>query len=57
MALKELQEQSGMTQTAFAKYFGIPLRTMQHWLNGDRDCPMYLLELMEYKLRQENIIK
>lgn len=57
MTLKELQERSGMTQTAFAAYFGIPLRSVQHWINGDRQCPEYLLRLMEYKLLTENIIK
>lgn len=57
MTLKKLQEQTGMTQTAFADYFGIPLRTVQHWINGDRECPVYLLRLMEYKLLKEDLIR
>jgi DNA-binding transcriptional regulator YiaG len=46
-----------MTQTAFGDYFGIPMRTIQNWEGGQRECPEYLLDLMRYKLVKENIIK
>ena len=55
MIFKELRKQSGMNQTQFAIYFGIPLRTVQNWERGERQCPKYLLALMEYKLKKENI--
>lgn len=57
MTFKELRERSGMTRPEFAEYFGIPYRTVQSWELGDRKCPEYLISLMEYKLRKENIIK
>ena len=57
MTFNELRKQSGMNQTEFAKYFGIPRRTVQNWDLGLRECPEYLLQLMEYKLRKENIVK
>ena len=57
MIFKELRKQSGMTRTEFADYFGIPYRTVQSWELGDRKCPEYVLVLIEYKLRKENIIK
>jgi DNA-binding transcriptional regulator YiaG len=57
MTLKELREQSGMTRPEFAEHFGIPYRTVQSWELGDRKCPQYVLDLMEYKLRKENFIK
>lgn len=57
MNFKELRQQSGMNQTDFAKYFGIPRRTVQNWEGGQRQCPEYLLELMKYKLIHEGIIK
>lgn len=61
MTLKELREQSGMSRSNFAEYFGIPYRTVQSWeLNSEtnaRKCPDYLLKLMEYKLKHEGIIK
>lgn len=53
MTLKELRQASGMTQKAFAEYFEIPHRTIQNWEGGQRQCPQYLLKLMEYKLEKE----
>ena len=62
MTIKELRLQSGMSRSEFAEYFGIRYRTIQRWeLDGEssesRNCPDYLLELMEYKLKKENLIK
>ena len=53
MTVKELREKSGMNITKFAAYFKIPYRTMMNWERGERKCPEYLLELMEYKLNNE----
>lgn len=53
MTFKELREQSGMSRTRFAEYFGIPYRTIQNWELELRECPEYLLDLMEYKLNSE----
>ena len=44
--IKTLVKSSGMTQTAFAKRFGIPLRTLQHWIAGDRECPKYVIAML-----------
>ena len=62
MTFKELREASGMSRPRFAEYFGIPYRTVQSWeLYGTsvdgRKCPAYLLDLMEYKLRKEGLIR
>lgn len=57
MTFKELREQSGMTRNQFVEYFGIPYRTIQDWELGNRNCPEYLLELLEYKLRHEGLIR
>ena len=46
-----------MTQKEFSDYFGIPKRTVEDWDAEKRKCPGYLLELMEYKLKNEGIIK
>lgn len=53
MTFNDIITLSGMTNTQLADYFDIPLRTIQHWSAGDRDCPQYLLKLMEYKLNNE----
>jgi DNA-binding transcriptional regulator YiaG len=57
MTFKELRHKSGMTQKAFSEYFNIPKRTIEDWDGERRKCPAYLLELMEYKLIKEGIIK
>lgn len=48
---------TGMTQKAFAEYFGIPVRTLQDWLAGKRKMPDYLLRLMIYKLEIEKKVE
>lgn len=55
MNIKELRQQTGMTQQQFADYFEIPFRTIQNWEGGQRKCPEYLEKLIEYKLKKENI--
>lgn len=55
--IKDLRTATGMTQKSFAEYFGIPKRTVEDWERGARKCPVYLMALMEYKLRKEEIIK
>lgn len=57
MTFKELREQSGMNMKRFAEYFGIPYRTVQNWEAGVNKCPEYLLDLMEYKLKHEGLIR
>lgn len=57
MTFKELRRLSGMTQKQFCEYFGIPKRTVEDWERGASKCPVYLMALMEYKLRKEEIIK
>ena len=57
MNLKEIRDQSGMSRSEFCEYFHIPYRTVQDWELGNRQCPDYLLRLLEYKLKQEGHIK
>lgn len=54
--INELFDASGMNMTEFGKYFEIPPRTLQGWIYGVHDCPTYFLQLMQYKLKNENII-
>lgn len=54
MDFKEIRQQSGMNKTQFAEYFNIPYRTIQNWEAGVRQCPAYVLDLIKYKLNNEN---
>ena len=56
MTFKELRAKSGLSRPEFAKYFGIPYRTVQSWELGERECPYYLLNLIEFKLKAEKRI-
>ena len=57
MSIKEMRRSSGMTQKEFSEYLGIPIRTIQDWEGGQRQCVGYLLDLICYKLKKEGIIE
>lgn len=52
LSMRELVARTGLSQTAFAKGAGIPLRTVQGWCGEERACPMYVRFLLaeHYKL-------
>lgn len=52
MPVRDLVNAAGLSQTAFAKGAGVPLRTVQGWCNETRSCPVYLRFLLaeHYKL-------
>lgn len=54
---RELREATGMSRPAFAHYLNIPYRTIQSWDLTDRQPPAYVIELIEYKLIKEGLIK
>lgn len=56
MNIKELRTKTRMTQSQFATFFNIPLPTLKKWEQGQRQCPVYLLELIEYKLKIEGML-
>lgn len=56
-SLIQLRKKTGLNRKEFAEYFGIPYRTVQDWELGNRQMPEYLLRLMEYKIRIEEVIK
>ena len=44
-----------MTRKEFCEYFGIPYRTLQDWELGNRTMPDYLLRLMIYRVKIEQL--
>lgn len=46
MTIKEICEKYNLSQTALAKRFGIPLRTVQDWHAGRRTPPDYVVAMM-----------
>lgn len=47
MELKEMRKLLGLSQSAFGKRYNIPVRTIQEWESGRRKSPIYVLELLE----------
>ena len=46
LSIRELVSRAGMSQTAFAKGTGIPLRSVQDWCCEKRACPAYVRFLL-----------
>lgn len=46
LSMKELISLTDLSQTAFAKGAGIPLRTVQDWCGEKRACPSYVRFLL-----------
>ncbi|MGN1250404.1 MAG: helix-turn-helix domain-containing protein [Candidatus Spyradocola sp.] len=53
MKIKKLRASTGMTQQMFGDYFGIPRKTVQAWELEERECPQYLLKLIEYRINNK----
>ena len=49
-----LRKSTGLSQTEFGKRLGgIPMRTIQNWENGVRECPDYVVELIAYRVQHD----
>ena len=55
--IKELRESTGMNRKEFCEYFQIPYRTVTEWERDTRHAPEYVLRLLEYYIRVENLAK
>ena len=55
--IKKLRESTGMNRKEFCECFNIPYRTVTEWERGTRNAPDYVLRLLAYYIRMENIAK
>lgn len=53
MTIKEIRALTGLTQVEFAKKYEIPIHTLTNWEQGIRKCPQYVLDLLEFKVRED----
>ena len=44
---REWLNEVNLSQSECARHFGIPLRTVQNWALGERECPAYTLKMMQ----------
>ena len=57
MTIKEIRALTGLSQQKFGDLLHIPKRTIEDWERGIHVPPAYIVELIEYKLRNEGLIK
>lgn len=55
--MRELRKSTGMNRKEFCQFFGIPYRTVTDWELNNRHAPEYVLRLLEYYIRHENLCK
>ena len=55
--LKELREILGMNRTEFSRYMDIPLRTLEEWEAGRRQMPGYVLRLIIYYVKVQQLLE
>lgn len=48
--IKELRDRTGLTQTQFGAWLGIPMRTIQNWEGFVSTCPTYVVDLIRSKI-------
>lgn len=51
MTIQEILKATGMTQKAMCERFDIPRRTLQNWVLGQRECPIYIRKMIMEILR------
>ncbi len=54
MTIKELRESTGLSQSKFAEKYHIPVGTLQHWEQGVRKPPEYVVYLLSEILKKHN---
>lgn len=55
--VKALREEMHLNRREFCDYFSIPYRTVQDWECGKRVMPEYVLRLLEYKIRMDQMLQ
>lgn len=54
--LKGIREMLDMNRTEFSKYMEIPLRTLEEWEAGRRKMPDYVLRLIAYYVKMQQVL-
>lgn len=56
MTIKEIRQLTGFSQSMFARYFDLPVRTLQQWEQGRSSPPDYVLKMIIKILKNDDII-
>lgn len=55
-SIKEIRQSTGLSQSKFCDLLNIPIRTLKDWEQGLRKCPVYVAELIEYRVKHDRKI-
>jgi DNA-binding transcriptional regulator YiaG len=53
---EKILKASGLNMATFSRTFGIPYRSLQNWIGGDREAPDYVLDMLEKIVWESAII-
>lgn len=53
MTIQEIRALTSLSQPQFCEKYHIPLPTLRKWEQGKREPPDYLVELLEFKVRED----
>lgn len=53
MTIKEIRALTSLSQVKFCEKYHIPLNTFARWEQGKREPPDYLVELLEFRVRED----
>lgn len=53
MTIQEIRALTNLSQPQFCEKYHIPLPTLRKWEQGKREPPDYLVELLEFKVRED----
>ena len=56
MEIKEVRKALGLSLKKFSERYKIPLRTLENWEGNKNTPPDYVLELLEYKIKNDLVI-
>ena len=48
-----IRKRSGLSQAKFGEKYGIPKRTIESWEMGERECPGYVMSLLERVVKED----
>lgn len=51
--MKAIRKRSGLSQAKFGGKYGIPKRTIESWEMGERECPGYVMSLLERVVKED----
>ena len=54
--LKKIREDLGLNRTEFSHYVGIPLRSLEEWEAGRWQMPDYVLRLIAYYAKVQQLL-